>query len=177
MPIIPTFDPIHSWVSNSYVGSVSFSSLNQNYDHLVITGGLTRSLSGDFGGRSGDFTWNGISTGYKSVQFRAANGGNALTSRGTNGAAGPTVPAGNIDNQGGRQAWEIWIPNYRSTKYQKHALVKAWVNDTAANNGGAMNVEDYLIPTTSALTSLTVSELVDTFVPGDWITIYGVKNA
>lgn len=177
MPITPTFSPIANWVSASYTGSVTFSSLNQDYDHLVITGGLTRSLSGDFGGRSGDFVWNSITSGYKTVQFRAANGGNALTSRGTNNSAGPNVPAGNIDNQGGRQAWEIWIPNYRSTKYQKHALVKAWTNDTAANNGGAMTIEDFLIPTTSALTTLTVSQNTDTFVPGDWLTIYGVKNA
>ena len=177
MPIQPTFDAIASWVSSSYVGSVTFSSLNQSYDHLVITGGVTRSLSGDFGGRSGDFRWNGVSSGYRAVSFQAGNNANATSSRSTSGSAGPSVPAGNVDNQGGRQAWEIWIPNYTSAKYQKHALCKLWTNDTGANNGGFMQISDALIPISTALTSLVVSEDVDTFVPGDWITIYGVKNA
>jgi hypothetical protein len=176
MPI-PTFDAIHSTVLGSNTQSISFGSLNQSYDHLCITGGFTRSLSGDFGGRSADFSWNGIGSGFKFQWFYGVNGNNAIASRGTSGATGPNAPAGNINDQGGRGAFEIWIPNYRSTKYHKHALMKQGNNDTAANNGGFVGFSDNLIPTTSALTSLTISQNVDSFVTGDWVTIYGVKNA
>jgi hypothetical protein len=177
MPITQTFDPIHSYIASSSVSSVTFSSINQNYDHLCITGGFTRSLSGDFGGRSADFQWNGVSSGYKFQWFYGANGSNAIASQSTSGGTGPNAPAGNINDQGGRQAWEIWIPNYRSTRYQKHILMKQGNNDTAANNGGFVGFSDNLIPISTALTSLVISELVDTFVAGDWVTIYGVKNA
>jgi hypothetical protein len=177
MPITPTFVPIHSFVATTDVFNITFSSIDQTYDHLVLTGGFTRGLSGDFGGRSAQFQWNGITSGYKAQSFASSNGNTAYASRATNAVSGPDAPAGNLNDQGGRQAWEAWIPNYRSTKYQKHILFKSWNNDTQANNGGAMNVFDYLVPTTSALSSLYIFESVDPMVAGDWITIYGVKNA
>jgi len=177
MPVTPTFDPIHSFVASSNVSSITFSSLNQNYDHLVITGGFTRSIDGDFGGRSAEFQWNGITSGYRAVGFGASNGNALFTSRTTNGSSSINAPAGNINYQGGRQCFESWIPNYRSTGFHKHALTKTYGNDTSSNNGGAMQIQDNLIVTTDALTSLVIFEQVDTFVTGDWVTIYGVKNA
>lgn len=177
MPVIATFDPIHSYVAPSNVGSITFSSLNQNYDHLVITGGFTRNIDGSFGGRSADFVFNGITSNYKAVNVGGVNGSAIFTSRTTNGTSTINATAGNINYQGGRQCFEVWIPNYKNVNFQKHALMKTYGNDTSANNGGAMQIVDHLIPTTSALTSLTISELVETFVTGDWVTIYGVKNA
>ncbi len=177
MPVIQTFDAIHSYVAPSNVGSITFSSLNQNYDHLVITGGFTRNIDGNFGGRSADFVFNGITSNYKAVNFGASNGGSLGTGRTTNGSSTINPTAGNINYQGGRQCFEVWIPNYKNVNFHKHGLMKSYGNDTSANNGGAMSIVDHLITTTSALTSLTISEISETFVTGDWVTIYGVKNA
>lgn len=177
MPVIPTFDPIHSFVASSNVSSITFSSLNQSYDHLVITGGFTRNIDGDFGGRSAEFQFNGITTGYRAVSMGGVNGSALFTSRVTNGSSTINATAGNINYQGGRQCFEVWIPNYKNPNFHKHALLKNYGNDTSSNNGGAMQIQDHLIVTTSALTSLVIFQQVDTFVTGDWVTIYGVKNA
>jgi hypothetical protein len=174
---IQTFDAIVSVVLSSDVGSFSITSIPQTYDHLVITGGFTRNLSGDFGGRSADFQWNGITSGYRS-QAATIGATSPYVSAGNGvGTSGPSMAAGNRFQQGGRGAGEIWIPWYKATNFQKHCLQFTWQSDTAANNGGYVQILDTIIPTTGALTSLFVSEQVDTFVNGDWLTIYGVKNA
>jgi hypothetical protein len=175
---VQTFTPIHSWVASSNVGSVSFSSIDQGYDHLVITGGFTRNINGDFGGRSAEFQWNGIGSGYKVLNGYVGQGtATAQAQFISNAASGPAVPAGNANYQGGRQAFEIWVTDYKNTAWYKHAFGKYTNNDTNANSGGTIWISSTLIPTTSALTSLYIYEQVDSFVAGDWLTIYGVKNA
>jgi hypothetical protein len=174
---IQTFTPIVSVVLGSNVGAFSIASIPQGYDHLVITGGFTRNINGDFGGRSADFQWNGLTSGYRGqVASIGATSPYTYASQGIS-TIGPNLAAGNINYQGGRGAGEIWIPWYKGTQFQKHALQFTWQSDTAANNGGYVGISDTIIPTTGALTSLYVSEQVDTFVAGDWLTIYGVINA
>ena len=175
---IQTFTPIHSWVASSNVGSVTFSSIDQGYDHLVITGGFTRNINGDFGGRSAEFQWNGIGSGYKNLGgYVNQSSSTASVQWASSGASGPAVPAGNVNYQSGRQAFEIWVTDYKNTSWHKHAFGKYANNDTSANNGGTLWITSTLIPTTSPLTSLYIYEQVDSFVTGDWVTIYGVKNA
>jgi hypothetical protein len=175
---VQTFAPIASWVASSNVFNVTFSSINQNYDHLVITCGLTRNLDANAGGRSGQMQWNGITSGYKG-QYGIAGGGSTAAGAGMDlgAVSGPNLASGNPNAQGGRPVNEIWIPYYSSTGFQKHASRLANVVDTDANGGGYNIFEDYIIPTTAPLTSLYVYQQVDSFVTGDWITIYGVKNA
>jgi hypothetical protein len=175
---IQTFTPIHSTVLSSNVSSFDITSIDQTYDHLVITGGFTRNINGQFGGRAAEFRFNGITSGYKNVAASISAGstsGGAGFSGGTSTAL--AMGAGNIFYQGGRGAGEIWIPNYRNTTYHKHALQLLWQNDADENSGGYVQVADALIPTTGAISSITIFEQVDSFIAGDWITIYGVKNA
>lgn len=175
---IQTFTPIHSWVASSNVGSVSFGSIDQGYDHLVITGGFSRSINGDFGGRGAEFQWNGITSGYKQLGgYVGQSSSTAQLQYAASAAASVAMPAGNYNYQGGRQAFELWITDYKNTSWYKHIFGKYTNNDTAANNGGTIWIQSGLIPTTGALTSLYIYEQVDTFVTGDWVTIYGVKNA
>lgn len=173
---IQTFVPIANWVATGTTQSLTISSIDQGYDHLVITGGFTRNINGDFGGRSAQFQWNGVTSNYKNVGFYA-NAVGSNSGRSYSDSSGPNAPAGNQYYQSGRQAFEYWIPNYSKTIFQKHVLQREWVNDTGANNGGIMRINDTLIPISGALTSLYVFEQVDAFVAGDWLTIYGVKNA
>jgi hypothetical protein len=175
---IQTFEPIHNFVASSNVFNVTFSSINQSYDHLVITGGFTRNLDGDFGGRSAQFQWNGVTSGYKNQSF-AVNAVSTSPGAGfeANGTSGPNAPSGNPNAQGGRPAWEMHIPYYSHSGFHKHALQKKWIIDSNANSGGPMIFEDSLIPITGPLTSLYIFQQVDSWVTGDWITIYGVKNA
>lgn len=175
---IQTFTPIHNWIASSNVSSVTFSSIDQNYDHLVITGGFTRNLDGDFGGRSAQFQWNGVTSGYKGQNFGVNYSSSTGAANASNSdSSGPNAPSGNPNAQGGRPPWEIYIPYYSHSGFHKHAVGKYWVNDTSANSGGFMNMGDNLIPITGALTSLYIFQQVDSWVTGDWITIYGVKNA
>jgi hypothetical protein len=175
---IQTFTPIHSWVASSNVFNVTFSSIDQTYDHLVITGGFTRNLDGDFGGRSAQFQWNGVTTGYKN-QYAAVNASSSTlgAAASSNDSSGPNAPSGNPNAQGGRPAWEFYIPYYSHTGFRKHVLQKKWIIDSNANSGGPMIIEDSLTPITGPLTSLYVFQQVDSWVTGDWMTIYGVKNA
>ena len=174
---IQTFTPIVSVVLSSDVGSFTISSIPQGYNHLVITGGFTRNINGNFGGRSADFQWNGITSGYKSQAATIGATAPYSSAGGGTGTTGPSMTAGNRYDQGGRGAGEIWIPWYTGTQFQKHCLQWTWQTDTSANNGGFTQIVDTIIPTTGPLTSVTISEQVDTFVAGDWITMYGVINA
>lgn len=175
MPVAQTFEVIYHTVLTSSVYNLTISSISQSYDHLCITSGWTRNLSGNFGGRAAEFQWNGITSGYKGINW-LANPNGLSASRTTNGAAEPAISSGNILIQG-REASEIWIPNYTNTTWFKHALYRQYVNDAADNSGGFVRINDGLISTTAALTSLYIYQQVDPFISGDWITIYGVKDA
>jgi hypothetical protein len=175
---IQTFTPIASVVLGSNAASLSIASIPQTHDHLVITGGFTRNINGNFGGRGAEFQWNGVTSGYKSTGAGIGGGSSSGGGSGYNtGASGPVMSAGNIYYQGGRGAGEIWIPNYSLTGFQKHALQMTWQADAEENGGGYCSISDTLIPITGPLTSLYIYEQVDTFVTGDWVTLYGVKNA
>jgi hypothetical protein len=177
MPATQTFEVIANYVAPSNVQNITISGLNQGYDHLVITCGFTRSLIGDFGGRGAEFQFNGVTSGYYNVGIGSGGTGNAVG--GTNGFSNIAfnATAGNATGQGNRPPFEAWIPNYTSaTSYNKVALTRLSYQDSNANTGGGMGESVTVMPITGALTSIFIFEQVDTFVTGDWVTIYGVKN-
>ncbi len=165
-----TFTPIYT-VNTGSAGAISITGINQNYTHLVITGGFTRNINGNFGGRGAEFQWNGITSGYRTRQIANLND-NGLSTTATQSI---TPVAGNL-LYAGRGNFEAWVLNYTNTNFHKHATIKYTISGTT-ESGGYTIINNSLIPTTSPISSIYIYQNVDTFVDGDGLTIWGVSNA
>jgi hypothetical protein len=164
-----TFTPIYT-VNTGAVGAISITGISQSYTHLVITGGFTRNIAADAGGRGAEFQFNGITSGYRYRQIANLNDNYFGTTTQS------IVPvAGNL-LYAGRGNFEAWIFNYRNTNFHKHATIKYTISGTNAS-GGYTIITNSLIPTTAAISSIYIYQNVDTFVNGDGLTIWGVSNA
>jgi hypothetical protein len=153
--------------------SITFSNIPQTgYNDLVIK----MSARNVAGGEDSIFMKvNNLTTSIYSQKALEGNGSSAssFSQSGSNTAVRIGVINGSTDTANTFSSTEIYIPNYAGSQYKS-----ASVETTPENNGTTayMNMIAYLVSTTAAISSLTLSANVYNFAQYSTFSLYGVSN-
>lgn len=168
-----TYEAIFSTtVVGTSTGTITFSSIPATYTDLILVSSAKSLIAGatdSFG-----IAVNGIGSGY-SRTYLEANGSAVTTGRQT---AQIRIVSdyvmGTAGSDYGVYTWNFM--NYSNTTTNKTVLFRG----SNASNAGGFNSEAivYLVPTTSAITSLTIATMNGpNWAAGSTFTLYGIKAA
>jgi len=171
----PTMTLITSQTLASSSSSVTFSSIPQTFNNLIVK----TSVRSDANDTSYKWTFNGSSTGYYSrnlYTYVAAPSSYNVGSYSQSNASYLDIDAivvsvytGNIFNNA-----EMYIPNYTSSNYKSFSC-----ESLAENNAGQnpMWVVGGLWQNTAAITSITFTTNGNNFVTNSTFYLYGISNS
>jgi hypothetical protein len=162
-------------VGSGGVGSIAFTSIPQTYTDLIVKLSARGSYAG--GGTANNYlTFNSSATSYNDVSLF---GNGASISSFTQGTGTTTrIYAGSIQND----SWtanifgdfECYIPNYATANYKPVSMDDA----TEYNATGArMYLQSGLWSNTAAITSITFTPELGTFLQYSTATLYGIKSS
>ena len=147
--------------------SITFSSIPQDYDDLVvlIAARTTRNATGD----NLQFSFNGSSSNFTAIRL-IGNGGSVLTFGNAVSYIGEAPSANNTADTFGNT--QVYISNYASSNNKSYS-----VDDTAENNGstGHTTLTAGLWSVSTAISSIGIfSETSSSLVSGSTFSLYGV---
>jgi hypothetical protein len=170
-----TYVLIASNTLSSSAASVTFSSIPGTYTDLVLR------ISGrtDYAATSGEFwlQFNGNSSTLYSNTFVYGNGTTAGSDRASSSDRGFILETNNAnDTSNTFSSSEIYIPSYTASQNKPYSnFGTGEQNSTAATTGYNRGANAGLFRSTSAITSITMSNYNGNWVSGSSFFLYGIK--
>ena len=162
--------PIYTQTASGSVSGITFNSIPQTYDDLMIKIAARTTSTGD---DSLGLYLNGLQTN-RSGTFLSGTGTGRSASRTTYrniaGTPGTNTTASTFGNV------ELYIPNYRSSLFK--SFIATGITE---NNGAAANQTIFagLWSSTAAITSMTFDNASSglAYAAGSTFSLYGIKNS
>ena len=170
-----TYVLIASNTLGSAAASVTFSSIPATYTDLVIRFAIRDSYTGGANAAQARVTHNGTTANYSWTELNgtgaaAASGRLSNQSYYETDAGSPT--AANTANTFSNS--EIYIPSYTVAQNKPVSIHSAGENNTTT---AYMSVRAALWRNTAAITSITLTANISTFMTGSSFFLYGIKNS
>jgi hypothetical protein len=168
-----TYEPIAQYTLTTSQASISFSSIPGTYTDLVLVSSAKSLIAGatdSFG-----IAVNGITSASYSRTYLQGDGSNAQSGRQTSQIRIVTdYVMGTSGSDWGCYTWNFM--NYSNTTTNKTVLYRG---GNASNTGGFnAQATAYLVPTTSAITSITLQTMNGpNWAAGSTFALYGIKAA
>lgn len=174
MPAANTYEAIETYTLAASQASISFSSIPGTYTDLILVATAKSLIAGatdSFG-----IAVNGVTSATYSRTYLETSG----TGAGTSGRQTSQIRIvtdyvmGTAGNDFGVYTWNFM--NYSNTTTKKTVLYRGGNN----SNTGGFNVQTtaYLVPTTSAISSLTIATMNGpNWAIGSTFNLYGIKAA
>lgn len=170
-----TYKLIASTETTSNTGAVSFSSIPNTYTDLVV-----KVLARSAASATSETLWLQINddTSISQYQYSRAFISNTTVAKDGSGFSNAQWFASTIANNGMASmfsAWEIYIPEYANSSFQKQATAEsAFVNNSTTNSAEFFG---YAWNSTSTINKITVKYNGPNFVAGSAFYLYGITKA
>lgn len=172
----PTYELIQSYTLAS-PGYFTFSSIPQNYKHLVLVTQMGRNVGGGSGGRGAYLQFNGdTGTSYRQFYTYGTGGSSTMGVDVSSGTTQPSILAsGDINLSFNPNIVEI---NNYSRSDQKKVLIFSGGNGVNSGSGAASpNTRGGMFWNSSAaITSIYIAQATDTFSTGSTASLYGIAG-
>jgi hypothetical protein len=165
-----TYTLISSNVLGSSAASVTFSSIPATFTDLVLK---VSNRTNDTGvGNGFTLTYNGVSTNYSNTSIYG-DGSTSASSRSS--TAGMMWVNGSTETSNTFASVELYVPNYAGSTYKPSSNFAAMENNAAATT--YIGAQARLWSNTAAITSMTLTPSVGSWVSGSSFYLYGIKNS
>jgi hypothetical protein len=165
-----TYTLISSNVLTSTTASVTFSAIPSTYTDLVLK---VSNRTNDTGvGNGFTLTYNGSSSNYSSTSIYA-DGSTVESNRGT--TSGMMWVDGSTETSNTFASVELYVPNYAGSTIKPSSNFAAMENNAAATT--YIGAQARLWSDTAAITSMTLTPNVGSWVSGSSFYLYGIKNS
>ena len=170
-----TYTLIASNTLSSAAAAVTFSSIPATYTDLVIRFAIRDTYSAAANAAQARVTHNGTTANYSWTELNGT-GASAASGRLSNQAYYET-DAGSPTNANTANTFssaELYIPSYTASQNKPVSVFSVGENNTTT---AYMSVRAALWRNTDAITSITLTANISTFVAGSSFFLYGIKNS
>jgi hypothetical protein len=171
-----TYELIQSYVLPS-PGYFTFSSIPQNYKHLVLVTMMGRNISGGSGGRGAWITFNGDSGSNYRQFYTYGTGGSSTIQPDVSSQTTPPGVLSSGDTNASYNPNIVEINNYSRADQKKLYLFEGGNGVNGGASGATPNARGGVFwNSTAAITSFTIVQATDTFSTGSSAYLYGIAG-
>ena len=172
----------HTDVGSGGAASVTYSSISQSYDHLLLQASVRSSNTGSYADETIMQVNSSTNYAHYSQAFVFCSASTIYNQRWDNNTGFPYFRIGylpqNNSQANGFSGMNLWFPNYAGTTGLKQIMIQSVVRIQGANTYGIWDTCG-LFHQTSGISTLKIypHNSSDSFTQHSTLTLYGIKGA